>query len=221
MANARLRIVLAEDAVLLREGLVELLERFGHETVAAVGDARELIEAVEEHRPDIVVTDVRMPPDYNDDGLRSAMELRDRYPELAVLVLTQYAATAYACELLESGAHSRGGLGYLLKDRIGGVAEFLGAIETVATGGTVIDQEVVRQLLRRRQLNEPLGLLSSRERDVLGLMAEGRTNAAIAEALNVSQPTVAKNIGSIFLKLGLSEGDGHRRVLAVLTYLRS
>ncbi len=221
MANARFRIVLAEDAVLLREGLVELLERFGHETVAAVGDSRDLIKAVEEHRPDIVVTDVRMPPDFNDDGLRSAMDLRARYPELAVLVLTQYAATAYAFELLESGEHSRGGLGYLLKDRIGGVAEFLAAIECVATGGTVIDPEVVRQLLRRGQMNEPLGRLSSREREVLGLMAEGKTNANIAAALCVSQPTVAKNIGSIFLKLGLSEDDGHRRVLAVLTYLRS
>ncbi|MFE6056571.1 response regulator [Kitasatospora sp. NPDC056446] len=221
MANTRFRIVLAEDAVLLRDGLVELLERFGHEVVAAVGDSRDLIKAVEQHRPDIVVTDVRMPPDFNDDGLRSAMELRGRYPELAVLVLTQYAATAYACELLESGEHSRGGLGYLLKDRIGGVSEFLVAIESVATGGTVIDQEVVWQLLRRRQMNEPLSRLTSREQEVLGLMAEGKTNAAVAEALNVSQPTVAKNIGNIFLKLGLSEGDGHRRVLAVLTYLRS
>ncbi len=221
MANTRFRIVLAEDAVLLREGLVELLERFGHETVAAVGDSRDLIKAVEEHRPDIVVTDVRMPPDFNDDGLRAAMDLRGRHPELAVLVLTQYAATDYACELLESGEHSRGGLGYLLKDRIGAVAEFLTAIETVAAGGTVIDQEVVWQLLRRRQMNEPLGRLTARERDVLGLMAEGNTNAAIAAALSVSLPTVAKNIGSIFLKLGLSEDDGHRRVLAVLTYLRS
>ncbi|MFE7130854.1 response regulator [Streptomyces sp. NPDC057638] len=213
--------MLAEDAVLLREGLIELLERFGHTTVAAVGDSRDLITAVEEHRPDIVVTDVRMPPDFNDDGLRSAMELRGRYPELAVLVLTQYAATAYACELLQSGEHSHGGLGYLLKDRIGGVAEFLAAVECVATGGTVIDQEVVCQLLRRGQMNEPLGRLTPREREVLGLMAEGKTNAAIAAALNVSHPTVAKNIGSIFMKFGLSEDDGHRRVLAVLTYLRS
>ncbi|MEY9874271.1 DNA-binding NarL/FixJ family response regulator [Streptacidiphilus sp. MAP12-33] len=221
MANARLRIVLAEDAVLLREGLIELLERFGQEVVAAVGDSRDLIKAVEEHRPDIVVTDVRMPPDFNDDGLRSAMELRLRHPDLAVLVLTQYAATAYACELLEAGEHSRGGLGYLLKDRIGGVAEFLEAVESVSKGGTVIDPEVVRLMLRRRQMNEPLGRLTSRERSVLGLMAEGKTNADIAAALHVSQPTVAKSIGAIFLKLGLSEGDGHRRVLAVLTFLRS
>ncbi len=221
MENARYRIVLAEDSVLLREGLVELLERFGHETVAAVGDSRDLITAVEKHRPDIVVTDVRMPPDFNDDGLRSAVILRDQFPELAVLVLTQHAATAYACELLESGEHSRGGLGYLLKDRIGAVAEFLAAIECVATGGTVVDHEVVSQLLRRRQMNEPLGRLTPRERTVLGLMAEGKTNAAIAGALNVSLPTIAKNIGSIFMKFGLSEDDGHRRVLAVLTYLRT
>ncbi|GAB2731660.1 response regulator [Kitasatospora kifunensis] len=221
MANTRLRIVLAEDAVLLREGLVELLERFGHEVVAAVGDSRDLITAVDEHLPDIVVTDVRMPPDFKDDGLRAAMDLRGRFPALAVLVLTQYATTAYACELLESGEHSRGGLGYLLKDRIGGVAEFLAAIDCVATGGTVIDPEVIHQLMGRRQVDEPLGRLTPREREVLGLMAEGKTNAAIAAALNVSQPTVAKGIGSIFLKFGLSEDDGHRRVLAVLTYLRS
>jgi DNA-binding NarL/FixJ family response regulator len=221
LANPRFRIVLADDAVLLREGLVQLLEQFGHQVVAAVGDSRDLIKAVEKHRPDIAVTDVRMPPDFNDDGLRAAMDLRARYPALGVLVLTQYAATDYACELLESGGHTRGGLGYLLKDRIGAVAEFLAAIERVAAGGTVIDEQVVRYLLRRRQMNEPLGRFTPREREVLRLMAEGKTNAVIAATLNVSQPTVAKNIGSIFLKLDLSEDDGHRRVLAVLTYLRS
>ncbi|MCX5456710.1 response regulator [Streptomyces albidoflavus] len=221
MANPRLRVVLAEDAALLREGLVELLERFGHDVVAAVGDSRDVAKAVEDHRPDLVVTDVRMPPDFNDDGLRVAMALRARHPGLGVLVLTQYAATAYACELLESGGDSEGGLGYLLKDRIGTVAEFLSAVQCVAAGGTVVDPEVVRQLLGNRRTSKPVDRLTAREREVLALMAEGRTNADIAAALHVSQPTVAKNIGGIFQKLGLAEGDGHRRVLAVLTYLRS
>ncbi|MFE1127642.1 response regulator [Streptomyces albidoflavus] len=221
MANPRLRVVLAEDAALLREGLVELLERFGHDVVAAVGDSRDVAKAVEDHRPDLVVTDVRMPPDFSDDGLRVAMALRARHPGLGVLVLTQYAATAYACELLESGGDSEGGLGYLLKDRIGTVAEFLSAVQCVAAGGTVVDPEVVRQLLGNRRTSKPVDRLTAREREVLALMAEGRTNGDIAAALHVSQPTVAKNIGGIFQKLGLAEGDGHRRVLAVLTYLRS
>ncbi|MGW8942556.1 response regulator [Streptomyces koyangensis] len=221
MANPRLRVVLAEDAALLREGLVELLERFGHDVVAAVGDSREVAKAVEDHRPDLVVTDVRMPPDFQDDGLRAATALRERHPGLGVLVLTQYAATAYACELLESGEGSEGGLGYLLKDRVGTVAEFLSAVQCVAAGGTVVDPEVVRQLLGNRRTSKPVDRLTARERDVLALMAEGRTNGGIAAALHVSQPTVAKNIGGIFQKLGLTEGDGHRRVLAVLTYLRS
>ncbi|WP_218134682.1 response regulator [Amycolatopsis xylanica] len=216
-----MRIAIAEDAVLLREGLVALLERFGHQVVAAVGDAEELTEVVDEIKPDIMVTDVRMPPDFTDEGLRAAVNLRARHPDLAVLVLTQYVATTYAFELLEADGRGRaGGLGYLLKDRVGAVREFVDAVERIAAGGTIIDPEVVRQLLRREQKDQPLTRLTTREREVLALMAEGRANAAIAESLCVSQAAVAKYINAIFTKLDLSRSEGHHRVLAVLTYLR-
>ncbi|GLZ36657.1 response regulator transcription factor [Actinokineospora sp. NBRC 105648] len=217
-----LRVVLAEDAVLLREGLGVLLERFGHQVVAAVGDAGALTAAVDAVGPDIIVTDVRMPPDFNDEGLRAAVDLRARHPRLAVLVLTQYVATTYAFELLESAVDGRtGGLGYLLKDRVGAVQEFVGAVERIAAGGTVIDPEVVRRLLRRERRDQPIDRLTGREREVLALMAEGRSNGAIAAQLCVSPAAVAKYIGGIFAKLGLSEAEGHRRVLAVLTHLRN
>ncbi|MFT7866316.1 MULTISPECIES: response regulator transcription factor [Amycolatopsis] len=214
-----MRVVLAEDTVLLREGLRALLEGFGHEVVAAVGDAAALTAAVDAQLPDILVTDVRMPPGFADEGLRAAVELRSRRPGLAVLVLTQYVATTYAFELLESADRGRtGGLGYLLKDRVGEVREFVDAVERIAAGGTVIDPEVVRRLLRR---DRPLDRLTARERQVLALMAEGRANGAIAAQLGVSPAAVAKYIGAIFTKLGLAGGEGHHRVLAVLTHLRN
>ncbi len=213
-----LSIVIAEDAVLLREGVVSLLERLGHQVPAAVGDAEALVAAVEEHRPDIVITDIRMPPTNTDEGLRAAVALRERHPTLAVLVLSQYVASAYAADLLESAGTA--GLGYLLKDRVAEITEFVGAIERVAAGQTVIDPDVVRQLLVQRRDSGPLARLTTREREVLALMAEGHANAAIARSLIVSEAAVAKHIGNIFAKLDVSEvEDGHRRVLAVLAYL--
>lgn len=221
MPSTELRVVLAEDAVLLREGLAELLKRFGHRVLAAVGDAEGLVAAVDEHRPDVVVTDVRMPPGFSDEGIQAAVEVRRRHPDTGVLVLSQYVATTYAIELLQRGGSSGSGLGYLLKDRVGAVAEFVEAVERIASGGTVIDVAVVRQLLDRQREHEPLARLTPREREVLAQMAQGRSNGSIAELLNVSQAAVAKHIGSIFTKLELADVDGHRRVLAVLTFLRS
>ncbi|WP_067169591.1 response regulator transcription factor [Microtetraspora niveoalba] len=212
-----LSIVLAEDGVLLREGLAGLLNRFGHRVVAAVGDAGGLVEAVRAHAPDIVVTDVRMPPGFTDEGLRAAVALRSADPRLPVLVLSQYVEQTYASELLDSGDGT--GVGYLLKDRVGDVEEFVDALHSVAAGGTVVDPEVVRQLLRRRR--DPLQRLSPREREVLALMAEGRSNAAIARTLVVSEAAVGKHIGNILTKLDLPPAEeDHRRVLAVVTYLR-
>jgi DNA-binding NarL/FixJ family response regulator len=211
------RIAVAEDAVLLREGLVGLLERFGHTVVASVGDPDALVDAVTEHEPDIVVTDVRMPPSFTDEGLRAAVALRTAHPSLAVLVLSQYVQQTYAAELLDSGGGS--GVGYLLKDRVADVEEFVDAVVRVAAGGTVVDPEVVRQLIGRRR--DPLRRLTGREREVLALMAEGRSNAAIARSLVVTEAAVAKHIGSILTKLDLPPAeDDHRRVLAVLAFLR-
>ncbi|MFF5498085.1 response regulator [Streptomyces aquilus] len=217
-ADRALRIVLAEDSVLLRDGLVGLLTRFGYEVVAAVGDADALLAAAAEHRPDVVVTDVRMPPGFQDEGLHAAVKLREERPGLPVLVLSQYVQRAYAAELLDSGDGT--GVGYLLKDRVGQVEEFVDALREVAAGGTVVDAEVVRQLLRRRR--DPLARLTPREREVLALMAEGKSNGAIAKALVVSEAAVGKHIGSILTKLDLPPADDtHRRVLAVLAYLRA
>ncbi|MCW6004246.1 response regulator transcription factor [Micromonospora sp. CPCC 205371] len=213
------RVIVAEDGVLIREGIVGLVTRFGHEVVAAVGDAGALVAAVRAHRPDIVVTDVRMPPSFTDEGLQAAIRLRHADPELPVLILSQYVEQTYAAELLESARPGTGGVGYLLKDRIGDVVEFVDALDRVASGHTVVDPEVVRQLLRRRR--DPVALLSPREREVLALMAEGRSNAAIARALVVSEAAVAKHIGSLLTKLDLPpDQDDHRRVRAVLAYLR-
>lgn len=213
-----LRLIVAEDAVLLREGLVGLLERVGHEVVAAVGDADALVEAVRAERPDLIVTDVRMPPSLRDDGLRSAVKLREEFPRLPVLVLSQYVERSYALRLLDSGGGA--GVGYLLKERVGAVADFTAAIEQVATGGTVVDPEVIHQLVRLRQ--DPLERLSAREREVLALIAEGRSNASLAAHLFISEAAVNKHIGNIFNKLDLPvDTDGHRRVLAVLAFLRA
>ncbi|NUR51035.1 MAG: response regulator transcription factor [Hamadaea sp.] len=213
-----LRVVLAEDSLLLREGLIGLLSRFGHEVVDAVGEAGAIAAAVRAAEPDLLITDVRMPPSNTDDGLRAAVELRQERPELPVLVLSQYVEQSYAVRLLDSG----GGLavGYLLKDRVGAIADFVQAVERVAEGGTVVDPEVVRQLLRRRR--DPLERLSAREREVLALMAEGRSNAAVAKQLFVTEAAVNKHVRSIFAKLDLPQDtEDHRRVLAVLAYLRA
>ncbi|MDW4905657.1 response regulator transcription factor [Streptomyces sp. ADMS] len=204
--------------MLLREGLIGLLTRVGHEVMAAVGDAQALLTAVAEQEPDIVVTDVRMPPGFQDEGLHAAVKLREARPALPVLVLSQYVQRAYAAELLDSGDGT--GVGYLLKDRVGQVAEFVDALRRVADGGTVVDPEVVRQLLRRRR--DPLERLTPREREVLALMAEGRSNGSIARELVVSEAAVGKHIGGILNKLDLPPADEtHRRVLAVLTFLRA
>jgi DNA-binding NarL/FixJ family response regulator len=212
-----LRVAIAEDVVLLREGLAGLLERFGHQVVASVGDAGALLAAVREDEPDIVVMDVRMPPDFTDEGVRAALTLRAAHPGLAVLLLSQYVEQTYAAELLGVGAGV--GVGYLLKDRVGDVREFVEAVERVAAGGTIVDPEVVRQMLGRRRA--PLARLTPREREVLGLIAEGRSNAAIARRLVVTEAAVSKHIAAILAKLDLPPAeDDHRRVLAVLTYLR-
>ena len=203
----------------MREGLASLLERLGHKVLAAVGDPDALLDAARTHRPDLVITDVRMPPTFTDEGLRAAVALRASDPGAAVLVLSQYAATAYAAELL--GPAGRAGVGYLLKDRIGDIADFARVITRVAAGETVIDPDVVRQLLTRQRTTDPLARLTPREREVLGLMAEGRSNNAIARRLVVTEAAVAKHIGSVLTKLDLPpDADDHRRVRAVLAYLR-
>ena len=212
-----MRIVIAEDSALLREGLSQILARFGHQ-VRAVGDGDGLLAAVTAEVPDAVVTDVRMPPGFRDEGLTVALDLRRRHPGLPVLVLSQYVEPTYAAELVDSGA----GVGYLLKNRVGDVAEFVDALDRVAAGGTVIDSDVVRHLLGRRRARSHLDRLTAREREVLALMAEGRSNAAVARRLNVSAAAVAKHVNGIFTKLSLPPApDDHRRVLAVLAHLRA
>ncbi|GLX23950.1 MULTISPECIES: response regulator transcription factor [Streptomyces] len=213
-----LRVILAEDSVLLRAGLTELLTLGGHRVLASVGDAPALLRAVAAERPDVVVTDVRMPPGLRDEGLRAALELRSADPSLPVLVLSQYVATAYATQLFTGG--SAAGLGYLLKDRVGEVEEFLDALRRVHEGQTVIDPEVVRVLLAPRPANEPLARLTPREREVLALMAEGLNNQALAARLFITEASVVKHASSIFTKLDLDPTEGNRRVLAVLAHLR-
>ena len=216
-----MRIVLAEDSILLREGLVGLLERVGHEVAHVTDNADELVRLVladgaHGKLPDLVITDVRMPPRLQNDGIDAAVELRRHHPALPVVLLSQYVADAYARDLL---AGSSGGIGYLLKDRVGRVSDVMASLEVVAAGGTVIDPQIVRTLLDRS--SSPLGTLTPREREVLALMAEGRSNQEIAERLVVSDAAVAKHIGNVFAKLGLTVDDaGHRRVRAVLAYLR-
>lgn len=214
-----MRIVIAEDSVLLRAGLTRILIDAGEDVVATVGDADELLTAVARHQPDLAVVDVRMPPTNTDDGLRAAIEVRERWPKIAILVLSQYVEERYATELLASDTSS---IGYLLKDRIADVSEFLGAVRRVGGGGTALDPEVVAQLLARSRKRDPLERLSPRESEVLALMAEGRTNPAIARELVVSDKAVEKHVGNIFLKLDLPPAaDDHRRVLAVLRWLEA
>ena len=212
-----MRVVIAEDAGLLREGLTAMLADRGHQVCAAVGDAAALLAAVQEHGPDVAVVDIRMPPTHTDEGLRAALQLRAEHPATGVLVFSQYIETRYATRLLEGNAS---GIGYLLKDRVADVAEFADALERVGSGGTALDPEVVSQLLGASRRSTGLASLTIRERDVLSLMAEGRSNAGIAAGLVVTGGAVEKHVASIFAKLGLppSEGD-NRRVLAVLRYL--
>jgi len=218
VATDPLRTVVADDSVLLRDGLVRLLTDSGFDVVAAVGDADGLLDAVTEHTPDLCLVDVRMPPTHTDEGLRAAIEIRRRHPDVAVLVLSQYVEERYAGELLTGDV---AGVGYLLKDRVIDVDDFLVSLRRVANGGSAIDAEVVSQILGRSQRASDLDRLTPREREVLTLMAEGLSNGGIAERLVVSHGAVEKHISNVFMKLGLDvEESSHRRVLAVLTYLR-
>ena len=210
-----MRVVIAEDSVLLQAGLAKILTASGIEVAAAVGDAESLLAAVAGHQPDAVIADVRMPPTHTDEGIRAALVIRRQWPQVAVLVLSQYVEERYAADLLSANTSS---VGYLLKDRVADVAEFVTALRRVAAGGTALDPEVVAQLLMRRK-SDPAGRLTPQEREVLALMAEGRSNGDIATVLVVSDSAVAKHINSIFAKLGLSPADGDRRVLAVLHFL--
>ena len=211
-----MHVVIADDSVLIRAGVVRVLEIAGHEVVAETGDGAALLAAVAEHRPDAVVVDVRMPPTFKDEGIAAAVEIRERWPRTAVLVLSQFVEERYATDLL---ARDTSGIGYLLKDRVADIDSFIEALERVAAGGTALDPEVVAQLLVRRPA-DPLDRLTPRERDVLALMAEGRANAAIGGLLRISESAVGKHINNIFMKLDLQPDDlGHRRVLAVLRYL--
>jgi DNA-binding NarL/FixJ family response regulator len=213
-----MRVVIADDAVLLREGLIRLVEENGHTVVAAVGDGPALVAAIIEHEPDVSIVDVRMPPTHTDEGLRAAVAARSRVPGSPILVLSQYVEVSYADDLL---ADRKGAIGYLLKDRVSEVAEFLDALRRVAGGATVLDPEVVGQLLVRRRRDDPLRALTPREREVLGLMAEGRSNTAIARHIVVTEGAVEKHVKNIFTKLDLPpDEEQHRRVLAVLAYLQ-
>jgi DNA-binding NarL/FixJ family response regulator len=212
-------VVIAEDLALLRDGLTRLLQAFDFQVVAAVDNGPALLPALVEHRPDVAVVDVRLPPTFTDEGLQAAVAARSRIPGLPILVLSQHVEQLYARELLTDGT---GGVGYLLKDRVSNVAQFIDAVKRVAAGGTVMDPEVVAQLLARRRRDDPLENLTPREREVLGQMAEGRSNAAIAGKLFVTEKAISKHINSIFTKLGLPPSDDdNRRVLAVLAYLNS
>ncbi len=214
-----MRVVIAEDSTLLREGLTRLLEERAHDVVAAVGDAHHLVTAVDRHRPDVAIVDVRMPTTHTDEGIRAVVELRAHPPRQPVMVLSQYVEEHYVTDLL---ADDNAGIGYLLKDRVADVSEFVEAVERVAAGGTALDPEVVTQLLARRKKDTPLRSLTPREQDVLALMAEGRSNSGIGSALVLGESAVEKHVGNIFAKLGLGVAAGdHRRVLAVLTYLRA
>jgi DNA-binding NarL/FixJ family response regulator len=214
-----MRVVIAEDLVLLREGLASLLTDSGHEVVAGVGDGEALLAALDEHSPDLAIVDVRMPPTQTDEGVRAAVEARRRRPDAAILILSQYVEERYASDLLSSGAR---GIGYLLKDRVADVGDFLDTLRRVASGGAALDPEVVSQLLVRSGRQDPLERLSPREREVLELMAEGRTNGSIAGHLVVTEGAVEKHVTSIFGKLGLPPADqAHRRVLAVLRFLEA
>jgi DNA-binding NarL/FixJ family response regulator len=213
-----MRVVIADDAVLLREGLIRLVEENGHAVVAAVGDGPSLVDAIVAHRPDVSIVDVRMPPSHTDEGLRASVEARALVPGSPILVLSQYVEVSYADDLL---ADRLGAVGYLLKDRVSQVAEFLDALRRVAGGATVLDPEVVGQLLVRRRRDDPLRNLTPREREVLGLMAEGLTNTAVARKMVVTEGAVEKHVRNIFTKLNLHQDEEqHRRVLAVLTYLQ-
>lgn len=214
-----MRVVVADDSLLLREGLVRLLEEGGLEVVGQAGDAEDLLRKVGAHRPDVALVDVRMPPSFTDEGLRAAAAIREQHPGTRVLVLSQDVDEAYALELLAEHAD---GIGYLLKDRVGDLDRFVDAVRRVGSGGSALDPEVVARLLGRSRSDDPVDGLSPREREVLGLMAEGRSNRGIAEALVVTERAVEKHVTSIFSKLGLPPAsDDHRRVLAVLTYLRA
>ena len=214
-----MRVVIAEDSILLRDGLIRLRAAKGIEVVEAVGDAEAALVAVERHQPDLALLDVRMPPTHTDDGLRAAIAIRQRWPKIGILVLSQYVEERYATELLAGETTS---IGYLLKDRVADVAEFLAAVRRVGDGGTALDPEVVAQLLARARRKDPLERLTPREREVLALMAEGRSNPAIARALVVSDKAVEKHVSNIFTKLDLPMAeDDHRRVLAVLRWVRS
>ncbi|MEU0298850.1 response regulator transcription factor [Streptomyces sp. NPDC006175] len=214
-----MRLMLAEDSTLLREGLVRLLVEEGHEVLASFGDAVSLLKEMETRRPDIVVLDIRMPPTHTTEGLRAALEIRERWPETGVLVLSQHIERHYAARLLASSAER---VGYLLKDRVAQVDEFLDALERIQAGGAAIDPEVVRQLVIRSTHGDPLARLTPRERSVLETLAQGLTNPAIAEQLHISVSAVEKNLNAIFDKLELSHTTGHsRRILAVLRYLES
>ena len=217
--GAPLRVVIADDQLLLRAGVARLLEDAGMDVVAQAGDAEDLLRKTGAHRPDVAVVDVRMPPTHTDEGLRAAAEIRERFPQTGVLVLSQYVEEAYALDLFADGAE---GLGYLLKDRVADLERFVDAVRRVADGGSALDPEVVGRLLGRRRREDPLEPLTPREREVLGLMAEGRSNAGIAAHLVVTERAVETHVTSIFTKLGLPPaGEDHRRVLAVLTFLRA